>query len=215
MPCRKVEAIEYECARCSYRWINQINGNEGPKPKRCSRCKTRDWDEGRLSRLEKRLRRDILKAQNKEIRCPFLVGTPSYSIPTDICATFLSIVPRSTIEELTVVLNPICYLGPHDHGISPLSHTGTCSDQVDTRCYPGWRPVPDKPGHYRFDQKMYEEMVTKEKEIRHELMQHIIDSREGIVNTNSTHYRYYENKKQQGEDLSRFEPLKMLASKGG
>jgi hypothetical protein len=62
---------------------------------------------------------------------------------------------------------------------------------------------------------MYEEMVKKEKEIRHELMQHIIDSREGIVNTNSTHYRYYENKKLQVEDLSRFNPLKMLASKGG
>ena len=33
----------------------------------------------------------------------------------------------------------------------------------------------------------------KEKEIRHELMQHIIDSRGGITNTNSTHYAYLAN----------------------
>lgn len=51
--------------------------------------------------------------------------------------------------------------GPHDHGISPLSHTGTCSDQVDTRCYLGWRPVPEKPGSYHFDRKIYEQVVKK------------------------------------------------------
>jgi hypothetical protein len=215
MPCRQVEVTEYECAKCGHKWINRINGKEGPIPKRCAKCKRWDWDEGYLSRLEKRLRRDILKIEVNEIRFPAaLGGTELYSIPTDICATFLSIVPRATVEELKVVLNPICYLGPHHHGISPLSHTGTCSDQVDTRCYPGWSPIPDKPGHYRFDQKMYEEMVKKEKEIRHQLMQHIIDYRERKVNTNSTHHRYFQNKKQQAESTSRFDPLETLASKG-
>jgi hypothetical protein len=98
----------------------------------------------------------------------------------------------------------MCYLGPDDHGISPSSHKGTCSDQVDTRCHPGWSPVLDKPGNYRFDQKMYEEMVNKEKEVRHELMQHIIDSRQRIVNINSKHYQYFQDKKQTAKDLVEF-----------
>jgi hypothetical protein len=37
----------------------------------------------------------------------------------------------------------------------------------------------DKPGYYEFDENM------DEKDVRHEFMQHIIDSREGIKNTNS------------------------------
>src|SRR5215831_18613035 len=39
MPCRKIEVTEYQCAKCSYKWINWIKGKEGPKPKRCSNCK--------------------------------------------------------------------------------------------------------------------------------------------------------------------------------
>jgi hypothetical protein len=61
---------------------------------------------------------------------------------------------------------------------------------------------------------IYEEMVRVEKDVRHQLMKHIIDSKGGIVNTNSTHYRYFQNKKQQAESLSKFDPLEMLASKG-
>jgi hypothetical protein len=57
-------------------------------------------------------------------------------------------------------------------------------------------------------------MVRIEKDVRRKLMQQIIDSRGGIVNTNSTHYRYLENKKREAESLSRFDPLEMLASKG-
>ncbi|MFY9796026.1 MAG: hypothetical protein WAK17_10800 [Candidatus Nitrosopolaris sp.] len=57
-------------------------------------------------------------------------------------------------------------------------------------------------------------MVRIEKDVRHQLMQHIIDSREGIVNRNSTHYRYFQNKKRQAESLSRYDHLEMLASKG-
>ncbi len=53
--------------------------------------------------------------------------------------------------------------------------------------------------------------VRIEKDVRYQLMQHIIDSREGKVNTNSTHYRYFQNKKRMVESLSRFDPLEMLA----
>jgi hypothetical protein len=208
VPCRKVEVTEYECAKCKYRWINRINGKEGPKSKRCPKCKKWDWDEGHLSRFEKRLRRDLLKIEVNEIRFPAMEGTELYSIPTDICATFLSLFPRPTVEELTIVLNPICYLGPYDY--NHHSHYGTCSDQI--HCCPGWRLVPDKPGYYSYDEKIFEEMVRIEKDVRHQLMQHIIDSREGIVNTNSTHYRYFENKKRLVENRSRIDRREILVA---
>jgi hypothetical protein len=205
MPSRKVEVIEYECAKCSYKWINWTHGKERPKPKRCSKCKKWDWDEGYLSPIEKQLRLDLLKIEDNKIKHPTVFGdTAFYPIPTDICATFFGIFPRPTEAELRTVLNPICYLGPHSHRYNPLSHKGTCSDQID--CMPGWIsiPIPDKPGYYRYDhdEKIFKEMVRIEKDVRHQLMQHIIDSRKGIMNTNSTHYRYFEDKKHMAKRLS-------------
>jgi hypothetical protein len=41
-----------------------------------------------------------------------------------------------------------------------------------------------------------QEMERKEKEILRELMQQIIDSRGGIMNTNSTHYEYLASRKE-------------------
>ncbi|MGA9151704.1 MAG: hypothetical protein WBZ36_14095 [Candidatus Nitrosopolaris sp.] len=191
MPSRKVEITEYECAKCSYKWINRING---PKPKRCSKCKRWDWEEGYLSRNEKQLRLDLLRIEDNKIKYPTMFGDTGFcSIPTDICDTFLGIFPRLTEEELRNVLNPMCYLGPYSHRYSALSHKGTCSDQI--YCCPGWIPIPDKPGSYDFDWNIHHDMVRKEKDVRHKLMQHIIDSRKGIMNTNSTHYQYFEYKK--------------------
>jgi hypothetical protein len=201
MPCHKIEVTEYQCAKCWYRWINWQNGKEGPKPKRCSRCKRRDWEEGYLSRMQKQLRRDLLKIEGNQIKYATVFGDTAFiSIPADICATFLSIYPRPTEKELRIVLNPICYLGPYDHGRRPLSHKGTCSDQID--CCPGWIPIHDEPGCYDHDKKICENMVRKEKEVRHKLMQHIIDSRKGIMDTNSTYYQYFKDKKERSKQLS-------------
>jgi hypothetical protein len=201
MPSHKVEVIEYECAKCSHKWINWTNGKEGPKPKRCSRCKRSNWEEGYLSRIEKRLRLDLLKIEYSKIKYPTWIGDSGFcSIPTDICATFLGIFPRPTEKELRIVLNPISYLGPYSHRHVPMSHRGTCNDQIE--CCAGWIPMPDKPGSYDFDKKIYEEMKIKEKDVRHKLMQHIIDSRKGIMNTNSTHYQYFEDKKERSKWLS-------------
>jgi hypothetical protein len=54
--------------------------------------------------------------------------------------------------------------------------------------------VPEKPGLYHHDERLEEEMVRIEKDVRHQLMQHIIDSRRRNVNKNSTHYQYFEKK---------------------
>ena len=64
-------------------------------PKRCAKCKRWDWDEGYLSCIEKRSRRDLLKIEVNEINYTTLFGDTAFSsVPTCICATFLSISPR-------------------------------------------------------------------------------------------------------------------------
>jgi hypothetical protein len=202
MPSRKVEVTEYECAKCLHKWINRINA---PKP-RSAKCKRWDWEEGYLSPIQKQLRRDLLKIEEvKEKYSTFFGYTAFLSISTDICTTFLSIWPRPTEQELRIVLNPICYLGPYDHGRRPAySHRGLCSDQIE--CCPGWIPMPDNPGSlarsYDFDRKICEGMKIKEKDARHQLMQHIIDSRNRFMHTNSTHYRYFKDRKERAKLLS-------------
>jgi hypothetical protein len=207
VPCHIVEVTEYECAKCSYKWINRINGKDGQKPIRCAKCKRWDWEEGFLSIIEKRLRRDLLRIESVETPHPTMFGKTGISIaPTDLCASFLSIYPRPTVQELETALNPISYLGPYNH-FGVRSHGGTCTEQ--TNCGPGWIPTPEEPGSYRYDKEIANEMERKEQEIRHELMQQIIDSREGIINTNSTHYAYLASRKQIAKESSEFEPNKM------
>lgn len=204
MPCHKIEVNEYECAKCTYKWINRINGKDGPKPIRCAKCKRWDWEEGYLSNIEKRLRRDLLRIESVEISHPTMLGGRGFNIaPADLCATFLSVYPRPTVQELETVLNPISYLGPYNH-YGLRSHGGTCTEQTD--CGPGWIPIP---GGYRYDKEKADEMERKEEEIRHELMEHIIDSRWGIINTDSAHYAYLASRKVIAEESSEFEPSKM------
>jgi hypothetical protein len=155
MPFRKVEVTEYQCAKCSYKWVNRINGKEGAKSKRCPECKRWDWEEGYLSRTQKQLRIDLLKIEKNQVKYSTVFGdTAFFPIPTDICAAFLGIWPRPTEQELRIVLNPICYLGPYDHNRRPnYSHRGTCSDQIN--CCSGWIPICGKPGKYDFATSSY------------------------------------------------------------
>lgn len=157
-----------------------------------------------MSPTEKQLRRDLLKIEENEINYSTLFGeTKLYSIPTDICVTFLGIYPKPTVKELRIVLNPICYyFGINfDHHSPIYPHRGTCTDQAD--CGPGWiYNIPGKPGYCKFDKKIADEMEAKEKEVRHQLMEHIVDSRKGIMNTNSTYYQYFEDKKERSKWLS-------------
>jgi hypothetical protein len=201
MPFHKIEVTEYECAKCSYKWINWINGNEGPKPRRCAKCKRWDWEEGYLSHIEKELRRDLLKIEENEINHPTVEGTGFYSYQQIFAPLFL-VYTLGPQKRNMIVLNPICYLGPYDHSRHPFFHKGTCIDRVN--CGPGWIPKPDKPGGYEFD-KICNEMVRKEEELRHESMQHIIDSREGIMNTTSKHYEYFGEKKRTANRLTGFD----------
>ena len=83
-----------------------------------------------------------------------------------------------------------------------------CTAQVD--CGPGW--IPDKQGLSRFD-KIREERAEKEKDVCHESMQRIIDSRQGIMNTNSKHYEYLEGELPRASGFSRHHCIPVHTSK--
>jgi hypothetical protein len=90
MPIHKIEVLEYECAKCGYKWINRYNGKDGPKPKRCAKCKHKFWEQGLMSEQEKSWRRQLIKWHY----------TPN-------CMEFLNTVPRPTIKEIMTVIYDI------------------------------------------------------------------------------------------------------------
>lgn len=100
MPQRLIEAIEYECERCGYKWINR---REKPKPRYCAKCKHPKWDSTRMSRYEKALRYRVRRLDGM-IKIGEMFGN-RYLVNTDICTRFLYTEPRPTIEELTHVIH--------------------------------------------------------------------------------------------------------------
>jgi len=112
-----IEAIEYECERCHYKWISR---KEKPKPKRCSKCKTTGWDVLRMSYREKTLRKRIIQAllwlDDGYRRPDYFGGT--YHNHSKLLNIFLyHCNPRPTEEELQFVYQlytdeSYCQYGP-------------------------------------------------------------------------------------------------------
>jgi hypothetical protein len=46
MPIHDIKVKEYECAWCGYKWINRVNGKDGPIPDKCAKCKRGKWING-------------------------------------------------------------------------------------------------------------------------------------------------------------------------
>ncbi|MGA9170324.1 MAG: hypothetical protein WBZ20_09285 [Nitrososphaeraceae archaeon] len=44
MPISKIDVNEYGCIKYEYKWINRVNGKDGPVPKRCAKYKRLNWD---------------------------------------------------------------------------------------------------------------------------------------------------------------------------
>ena len=60
MPITRIEVNEYNCMQCGYKWINRINGEDGPIPKYCAKCKRSTWNGEAMSAKEKGLRAVII-----------------------------------------------------------------------------------------------------------------------------------------------------------
>ena len=106
MPIHRIEITEYECARCGYRWVNRINGKDGPVPIRCAKCKRTSWNRnGLIKNQENGLRRRI-RGYKKLYDYPSFYSGDKIYWSTDLAEKFLSLSPRPTMAELKQVVYP-------------------------------------------------------------------------------------------------------------
>ena len=182
MPVHKIEVSEYECAYCGYKWINRVNGKDGPMPQRCAKCKRPNWNTGYnespMTPQESGLRRRVqnlyriyrLSVWRLTSTLPDLetFSVDDYLKP-EVVAKFLSLNPRPTIQELMGVLYP------------PGLQLGLDSQNLIRK--EAWFPDPEKPGWLKHDKppyKNYLSVVKSDAQKQQQAMQQIINSRERL-----------------------------------
>ena len=135
MPVSKIQVNEYRCIKCGYKWINRVNGKDGPVPKRCAKCKTSNWDRDAVSPKENGLRRRIkgFKQLYKYAGSYWKDNSMADCWPGELTEKFLNLNQRPTITELGRVAEPPGLV------IRPL----TSQNQHNRR---GLVPNPEKPG---------------------------------------------------------------------
>ena len=113
MPIHTIEVNEYECSLCGYKWINRVNGEDKPVPKRCASCKRQRWEKGELSELEKSLR-DALRQRFGYFWQPGSVFQGGWRIEENIKRYLQS---RPPVSEVRLLLRPMSYL--HEYRPNP------------------------------------------------------------------------------------------------
>jgi hypothetical protein len=171
MPIKTIKVSEYECVRCGYKWINRINGHDGPVPQKCAKCKRLGWNGGEkdlISHEESGLRTRI-----KGLKKLYYIHNLHWGYrderdksgihwPKGLSEKFLNINPRPTIEELKQVLFP-----PGGLGLS--------SQNLFRRR--GYILDPEKPGWLKYDKKEYLRILKQEAQNRQKAMIEIMKSR--------------------------------------
>ncbi len=157
----KVEVIEYECIKCRYKWINRVNGVDGPIPKRCSKCKRLNWNRGSPTPKEIGMRRRIRSLKQIYEYQSIVVWRDEIHWSEALIEKFLNLDPRPTIAELKRVL------------YAPVIRLDS-QNQYTRR---GYVPDPNKPGWLKYDQEEYKKLLKADAKKQQKLMQQIIDSR--------------------------------------
>jgi hypothetical protein len=168
MTISRVEVNEYQCVLCKYKWINRINGKDGAIPKRCGKCKARNWNEGKMTPEENGLRRRLLgmKKLYEHVAADFYISDPSISKwwDNELTERFLSLYPRPTIEELKQVV--------HLAGLV----IGLTSE--NRYSWKGYVPSPENPLKWKYDKTEYLRILHSEVRKRQDVMRQIIERRE-------------------------------------
>jgi len=158
---------EFTCNQCSHKWINRFKGKDKPVPKRCSKCKSHNWNRegGNIDSVEKSLRARIRGMKNRYERATltWLNLAMANCWDNELAEKFLNLNPRPTIEELRLVLQG--------------SRIGFNSK--DPFRAQGYVPDPQNPGKRKKDTKEYQRIILMEAEKRKEIMQKIIQERTG------------------------------------
>ena len=167
MTISKVEVNEYRCIKCGYKWINRYNGKEGPIPKRCAKCKKRNWDDEKegISPEENGLRRRI-----KGMKKLYEYSSSYWNMPSvadywnsGLSDKFLNLNPRPSVAELRQVIYP------------PGLVIGLTSQNQNT--WRGYVPDQQKPGGMKYDEKEYLRTLRFEAKKRNDAMKQIINNR--------------------------------------
>lgn len=167
MTITKIEVSEYECVFCGHKWINRVNGVDGPIPEKCAKCKRSHWNKGEgaimtpeevgLRRRIKRLPRLYYYTYRYHFDPSSDLGRKYRDAKIDdvwdvpLTAMFLTLDnPRPTIQELRHVLCP------------PGSEIALNSQ--NQRGIRDWIPHPDKPGWLKYDPKEFTKVLDSDKQ---------------------------------------------------
>jgi hypothetical protein len=163
----RVEVNEYQCVKCGYKWINRVNGKDGPVPERCAKCKKYNWNsrKGKITPEEIGLRRRIKGMKQLHKGSSTYWNNPSIADywNSKLADKFLTLNPRPSIAELRRVVYP------------PGLVIGLTSQNQYTRR--GYVPDPQKPGWMKYDEKEYLKTLKLEAQKRQDTMQQIIHER--------------------------------------
>jgi cytochrome c2 len=167
LPISKIEVNEYCCIKCRYKWINRVNGKDGPIPKRCAKCKRSNWDRDEIRPKENGLRRRIRGFKELYKYAGDLWGDRSIANcwSSELTEKFFNLNPRPAITELKrVIYQP-------ELVITPLSSLYQCTRG-------GYVPDSEKPGRLKYDKEAYIKILKQEAQKRQQVMQQIIDGRQ-------------------------------------
>jgi predicted SprT family Zn-dependent metalloprotease len=101
----RIEVNEYTCELCGYKWVNRINGKDGPIPKRCAKCKNQNWEKEHIGALEQTYR-DAIKHKFGYFSYPGGMFYGGWQIEVNV-KRYLQ--RRPSIEEMKVLLHPLCH----------------------------------------------------------------------------------------------------------
>ncbi len=153
---------------CKYKWINRINGKDGPIPNRCAKCKARNWNEGKITPEENGLRRRLrgMKKLYERVAEDFLTSDPSISKCWDneLTERFLGLCPRPTPEELRQVI----YLPGLVNGLT---------EYQSRYSWKGFVPSLEDQNKWKYDKKEYLKTRRSEAQKRQDTMRQIIERR--------------------------------------
>src|SRR5262249_16550974 len=128
MPINRVEVDEYECVLCGYKWINRVNGKDGPIPKRCAKCKHQHWEKGHIDPLEQSWRDAVKQRFGYFYYHHSGMSNGGWRIERN-AARYLE--RRPSINEIKILLHPMSYLHTFDPSIRKQKFRSGCVPASD------------------------------------------------------------------------------------
>jgi hypothetical protein len=179
----RIEVNEYECLLCGYKWINRVNGKDGPIPERCAKCKKYGWNGQRKDAMtpeESGLRIRIKNLYKLYRLAVWRVSTPHIPLShinefsmddylnPEVVARFLNLDnPRPTKLELLQALQP--------KGLALRLNS------QNLHRLEAYYPDPEKPGWLKHDKPPYEnylKWLKYDTQKQQQAMQQIIEKHE-------------------------------------